>query len=429
MNLTLRIILSFFLLLLYSKASCITEKISYRGYTECYRIANDSAEVIIVAEAGGRVLAYKLLGINMIFENFNLDGKTIDNYPFDPDGGRFDYGPEGITSSIHDLTWIGAWTAEITGDFSVRLTSQDDPQLGLRSIREFVLDSISSHLLIRQTMINISQSSTDWFFWGRTLIPLGGKILIPLHNDSMYPYRWGKYVKNPWHFDYLNPSDDNVMLHDSILSYKAIATGKSGKFGVDADDGWMAYGYQGILFVKKFLYDPEGVYASDSAQTITWYTNGNTFSELEPYSPLALLQPGESYTFDEHWWLFSYSPAFNIDFDVKEAVTFIIQHTKMTTGPALSSKPIQKNIQVQKWNIYPNPTSDYLKIVLTDPLQEEINAEIFNLSGQLIKKIEYSDVLMEINELTLDINELPSGLYTVRLVLGNAYTRSKVFIK
>ena len=61
------------------------------------------------------------------------------------------------------------------------------------------------------------------------------------------------------------------------------------------------------IFVKRFDYDPQGVY--DMSHGID-YPNiiyfDSRFIEVEPNSPMITLKPGESYTFTETWQLLPY---------------------------------------------------------------------------------------------------------------------------
>ncbi len=315
------------------KAGAAVEKIAYRGWQNCYRLSNDSVEVVVVPESGGRISEYSLKGKNIMYVDPRQDGKTLKDYRkqwFDPDGGRFDYGPERVTQRIHEVTWMGPWKATVTGEYSLRIVSQPDPSLGLESTREFTLDKESSHLVVRQTMRNVSDHETKWWFWSRTLAKPGGKMLAPLNSNSKLPKGWGKYVWKENRVEIENPQDNRIAIVDGIITLHAV--GPAAGFGTDASAGWMAYGEDGLLFIKRFRYFPNKAYKEDAGFTTRLYMDGEK-CELEPVSPQVILQPNESYSFTEHWWLFDYPPANELDFDCKAAAEFIHAHTLSPARP------------------------------------------------------------------------------------------------
>ena len=58
-----------------------------------------------------------------------------------------------------------------------------------------------------------------------------------------------------------------------------------------------------IMFVKRFPTYPERVYNEMAGLTISiWYPEDRRV-ELEPIGPREVLQPGESASFTETWWL------------------------------------------------------------------------------------------------------------------------------
>lgn len=70
--------------------------VDFADYTGCVRIENGTTEVILGHHAGGRVLSYKLNGVEAIFldpAHYGwVDGP--DKKRADLSGGRFDIGPE-----------------------------------------------------------------------------------------------------------------------------------------------------------------------------------------------------------------------------------------------------------------------------------------------------------------------------------------------
>ena len=75
--------------------------------------------------------------------------------------------------------------------------------------------------------------------------------------------------------------------------------------------------------------------------------------------------------------------------------------------------------------IYPNPTADELNIEVY-PKQVELNLALYNIYGQLQfqSKVESAD-----NTVILNVNDLPAGMYLLKLHIGNNKINKKVLIK
>ena len=269
-------------------------------------------------------MVYERKGINVIFEDSRQDGLILKDFleqRFDPDGGRFDYGQEEHTKDLHAITYMGRWTAEIQSEFVLKITSPPDPELGIVSTRVFKLDPGSSRLSITQSMRNISTKTTNYFFWGRTLVKPEGKLFMPVNPKSLYPDKWGRYIWGDPEIFISDPEDPAVEITDNIFSLIP-SKAQNEKYGTDSHDGWMAYGYKSLLFIKKYNYFPDSEYTEKYGLTNIFYTN-KLFAEMEPVSPAASLKPGEEYSYEENWFLLEYEPCHNISFEVKKAIEFL----------------------------------------------------------------------------------------------------------
>lgn len=278
-------------------------KVSYRGWNDCYLLSNKCAEVIITASCGGRVLSFRLDGINILFEDSTKNGMELSDWtgPLDdPDAGRFDYGPERDTEKIHGLTWCGNWTAEIVNDYCIRLTSVADSILGLISEREFSLHPDSAVLKINMSATNISSNTIKRHFWGRTLVKSGGTISIPIHPKSSFELGWGRFLWKPDRIETTGITDQRIEILDSLFTFKT--RDSVFKAGTDAISGWMSYTFIDLLFIKRFPVFPVEDYSGSKGMTSIFYSNGK-FAELEPCSPTYSIQPGESVSFYEEWEL------------------------------------------------------------------------------------------------------------------------------
>ncbi|MGD0341896.1 MAG: T9SS type A sorting domain-containing protein, partial [Bacteroidales bacterium] len=99
---------------------------------------------------------------------------------------------------------------------------------------------------------------------------------------------------------------------------------------------------------------------------------------------------------------------------------------QLTTGfqSVLRSVIVEENIDNPvKVTVFPNPAGDYLNISFADPLDAEVNMMVIDTQGRLFKtqKIEAAT-----SEIQLNFQDLPSGVYLVKLTKGKLTNVYKV---
>ena len=307
--------------------------VTFRGFEGCYRVTNGGTEIVAVPQSGGRLLSYALNGKNILYRNPKQDyDKLQPGKRIDPDGGRLDIGPE--THPEHKIPsrpvlWRGEWQPDTCGPRALRLTSQKCPATGVQITRVFALSPDSSHLVVRQTMTNVSDKTTHWCFWSRTLAKGGGICMVPVNPKSKFPKGYARYI---WGKDRRieaeTPDEPRIRIVGDLVTLEAVGK-ESLKIGMDSSAQWMAYACDGQLFVKRFRYFPGGVYNDALGWSVAVYLN-DRMCELEPLSPQAVLKPGESYTFDEEWWLFDYPAANERPLDFAKIKRFVAENTKLS---------------------------------------------------------------------------------------------------
>jgi len=300
-----------------------TAWIDTNGYSNCVQLFNNTTKVILEPNCGGRVLEYSLNGKNALYIDPEQDGWTYTpgGKTIDPCAGRFDIGPEQIIPRRPNL-WVGKWTAEIIGPRAARLTSVKDQATGVQLIREFELNKESSFLTCKQTIKNISDSPQKYSHWSRTFATGGGICLVPLTSPSRFPMGYVLYGPGPV-MNYRPKDHPNIKMRDGFLEISA--TPPQPKFGIDSSAGWLGYiTRDNLLFVKRFPVYPERVYGEMAGLTISiWYFKEKV-CELEPIGPWETIQPGESVSFTEEWWLFSYDyPQEGKEIDLEAFKTFV----------------------------------------------------------------------------------------------------------
>jgi hypothetical protein len=277
--------------------------IDYYGYIDCPVLENKHTRVVLTVH-GGRVLEYSLSGKNSLYLDPEGAGMTYlpNKESHGSFGARFDIGPE-YTIPEHPELWLGEWHVEHADSRSVRMMSNRDCSTGLKLIREFVLQGESSHLLVTQTICNESEEQQNCCHWSRTFGLGGGKVIIPLSCSSRFPKSYVMY--GPGSVIEYQPYDPAIRVRDGFL--EIVEKPARPKLGMDSYAGWFAYLERNdLLFVKRFPVFPDRVYGEIAGLTLSIYYCEDSLCELEPIGPLERLQPGESASFTEEWFLQDY---------------------------------------------------------------------------------------------------------------------------
>jgi CubicO group peptidase (beta-lactamase class C family) len=278
--------------------------VEYHGYKQAIELTRGKSRAVLCPEVGGRPLEFSVNGKNCLYLD-EQEGQAAAGRQPAVTAGRFDFGPE-MTTPSHPKLFAGPWSAEITGDYSARLTSQRDDNSGVQLMRDFELkgDDKEARLSCRQTIVNVSNETKEYCHWGRSFGVGGGICLIPLEGKSRFPSKYALYedggVIN------VKAKDDNIRERDGFL--EILAAPRKPKLGFDSYAGWLAYLMPGdLLFVKRFATYPDRVYNEAAGLTISvWYPPGNRV-ELEPIGPRERLEPGQAAAFTEEWYLRPYA--------------------------------------------------------------------------------------------------------------------------
>ncbi len=87
-----------------------------------------------------------------------------------------------------------------------------------------------------------------------------------------------------------------------------------------------------------------------------------------------------------------------------------------------STSKVESN-SVLGMNVYPNPTQELLNVELNDRAIEEYTLQLVSVNGQVLKTLQLTNQLT-----TLDVSELPKGVYMIRLQSTTKH-QSQLFIK
>ncbi|HLY75786.1 MAG TPA: DUF4380 domain-containing protein [Planctomycetota bacterium] len=272
-----------------------------RGWGDVVLVEATTPRAALVAapELGGRLISYGLDGQNILFENPDYLGKTLENAaPGAIDQGylgyNLDLGPETRGLPKHLALWVGKYSAASDGSL-LTLKSGVDPVTGIELVKQVEMDPIDGSLRLMQSMANRGEKDAVYCLWDRTLCAGGGFALLPLNSSSRLASGWCRLKNGKYRAE--DSSHPGVKILDGVLVAKA--EGPSSKLGADSDGGWIAYAKGKQLLVKYYPYFPNGVY-SDGGNSVELYFDSKV-CELEPLSPEVTLGPGRAYEFMERW--------------------------------------------------------------------------------------------------------------------------------
>lgn len=275
------------------------EKIPYGGWNNCYRIFNDTVEVVVTSDVGPRIIRYGFIGrFNVMCEKEDQMGKSGGDEWMIYGGHRLWHSPEHeIRSYYPDNFPVDVQIIEN----GIKVSQPVEKTTMIKKDIEVVLDDESSKVYLKHTLTNYNLWDVELAAWALTVVAPGGlevvpqetldTLLLPNRMLSLWPYTDMSDKRVQWGSRYI------FLQHDS----KAI---KPFKFGISNTNGWAAYFNNDDMFVKKFSPLEDMVYPDYSASMYETYTC-DFMTEMESLSPLMLLGPKEKIEHNEQWELFS----------------------------------------------------------------------------------------------------------------------------
>ena len=295
--------------------------ITSHGYESCVELSNRVCRVVLDPNFGGRVLVYEIDGKNALYVNPEKNGfipkpgewKGLSG--MEPSAGRFDIGPEKVRLD-KKIFWLGKWSAEITGKFSARMTSQINEKENLQLVRDFQLDPNTSKFRITQTIKNLGNTPRKLCYWSRTFATGGGICIVPLSKPNRFPKGYLSYSNSNSMLFMPEPEENIKMVSDYLLILGPV---KLPKMVFDSDKGWLAYiTKDDMLFIKTYDYNKSYEYGEMAAVPLSIWYSENTVAELEPIGPWEWIDPKKESSFSEIWHLLPYKYPENKQVDVED---------------------------------------------------------------------------------------------------------------
>ncbi len=282
-------------------SAVIIEKTNYSHYGAVTKLSNGTIDVMVTTDVGPRVIFYGFSGgKNMLAELPQSEPNKTKWGDWHAYGGhRLWTAPEGMPRSYYPDNSPVKVTEVPNG---ATFTAPAEEPTSVQKKMTVTLALEGAGVKIDHEVTNIGEWPVEFAAWALTIVRGGGTTIFPqepfkAHGEVLLPAR----PLTLW--NYTDMSDPRWTFGKKLVQLRTDAGRDSAqKVGALVTAGWASYLLEGDLFVKRFPYIAGATYP-DYGCNFETFTKG-TFMEVETVGPITKLQPGESVTHDERWFLF-----------------------------------------------------------------------------------------------------------------------------
>jgi hypothetical protein len=279
------------------------EKTEFHEFSNCLRLSNGAIHLVVSTDFGPRILFYGFTGGENILGLHPQAKVETALGEWRPYGGhRLWMAPENMPLSYApDNEPIEYF---IENDFSARFVAPVEAATKIQKEIVVSLDETGSGARVEHRITNCGETEIEISAWALTIMRGGGCAIIPNETHAAYspetllPVRtfavWSytDFTDPRWQFekDFIRLRTDENLHHPQ-------------KIGVLNRQGWTAYEWKNLTFVKRFDFAENAQYP-DMNSSCEVYTAG-LFIEVESLSPLVKSAVGETIVHTEKWELFA----------------------------------------------------------------------------------------------------------------------------
>jgi len=253
--------------------------------------------IIKISANGGRIISYKygekeILTQAKEHENF---GSTLWTAP------QSDWGWPPL-----DVLDNQEYKVEKAGN-TLKMTSDPDPKSGFQFEKTWQAAENNS-IRIEYLIKNISGKAKSVGPWEVTRVPCGGLAFFPDGGKGKVPESNLKPDLEEDGIKWISINKNPISDHQKLFS--------------TAKEGWMAFAFEGYLFIKQFPdIQPEN-YSPKQGEVEIYINKEKSYTELENQGAYRLLQPGETIKYIVYWYLVPIPETVKIDVGSQELVRF-----------------------------------------------------------------------------------------------------------
>lgn len=221
---------------------------------DCFVIENENIELLVPQSIGPRILSLRYnKGENLFAELPNVVSERPDGNDYHFYGGhRLWISPE---HPIESFDLDDQEVEIVIKENGVEIRKSKEKDSGFEKVIRVQLDPDTDRLTLTHQLINWRNKTIERAIWSITQFKTGGIAILPQNNEEtgLLPNR----VISLW--PYSDITSTKIDLGNKYLSLKANFC-KPFKIGFSNPRGWLAYWVEGLLFVKKAVYDESGEY-------------------------------------------------------------------------------------------------------------------------------------------------------------------------
>ena len=295
------------------------QRVAYGGWNNCVQLKNKSAELVVTADVGPRVIRFALAGGANVFKEYSdMLGKTGGDEWRIFGGHRLWHAPEAQPRSYIPDNGPVKIEPLSGGKTGLRATQPTEALTGIQKEIDVELLGDAAAARVTHRLRNTSAWPITLAPWALSVMAQGGTAVIPLpppgeHTANLTPVS----MLGLW--AYTDLSDPRWTIGRRAILLRQDAAAKTPqKIGAFVPDGWAAYIRDGVMFLKTFAVDECAAYG-DFGCSVETYTNGDML-ELESVGPMSTLPPGGTVEHVENWFLVASVPTPKNDADVADKV-------------------------------------------------------------------------------------------------------------
>ncbi|MFA0746461.1 hypothetical protein [Fervidibacter sp.] len=277
------------------------EKVPYGGWQNCYKVNNGVVELVATAYVGPRFIRFGFVGGENEFAEIpeqlgSTGGDVRRNYG----GHRLWHAPE-----VKERTYYPdnePVEVEVLSDFALRLTPPLERTTGIQKAILVEMSPNEAYVKVTHFLTNRSLWAIEFTPWALTMMAKGRRAIVP--NAAIHPASRKVLPACPlvlWHYTDMSDPRWHWGKKYIVLCQDPNATLPQ-KIGIGNLHGWVAYVNGDRVFIKRYKHI-EGATYPDFGSSTELFTNAITV-EVETLGPLTRLEPGETVTHVEHWFLF-----------------------------------------------------------------------------------------------------------------------------